>query len=121
MKFRRLIQISLFFLFLFLLWLAAYPLPSRIDVDLFLRLDPLVSLGSMGAARVFIPGLAWALVMLGLTAILGRVFCGYLCPLGSTLVLDKLEATGFESQDWRDALSAYLAGRPADGPFSAAG
>jgi dTDP-4-dehydrorhamnose 3,5-epimerase len=32
-------------------------------------------------------------------------------PLGSTLVLDKLEATGFEPQDWREALGDYLAGR----------
>lgn len=30
-------------------------------------------------------------------------------PLGSTLALDKLEATGFQPQDWRQALGAYLA------------
>jgi len=32
-------------------------------------------------------------------------------PLGSTLVLDKLEATGFAPQDWRESLGNYLAGR----------
>lgn len=30
-------------------------------------------------------------------------------PLGSTLALDKLEATGFAPQDWREALADYLA------------
>lgn len=30
-------------------------------------------------------------------------------PLGSTLVLDKLEATGFTPLDWREALGIYLA------------
>jgi MauM/NapG family ferredoxin protein len=68
-----------------LLWLAAYPLPSWVDVDLFLRLDPLVSLGSMAAARSFIPRLAWAFLVLGASLFLGRLFCGYICPMGATI------------------------------------
>ncbi len=32
-------------------------------------------------------------------------------PLGSTLVLNKLEATGFASRDWRQDLRDYLSGR----------
>jgi dTDP-4-dehydrorhamnose 3,5-epimerase len=32
-------------------------------------------------------------------------------PLGSSLVLDKLEATGFTPRDWRTSLGDYLAGR----------
>jgi len=85
MRLQRLLQIPLFLLFVFLLWLAAYPLPAWFEVDLFLRLDPLISLGSMSVARAFIPKAAWALVILGLTLLLGRVFCGYLCPLGATI------------------------------------
>jgi MauM/NapG family ferredoxin protein len=85
MRFQRLLQISLFSFFLLLLWLAAYPLPAWLEVDFFLRLDPLISLGSMAAARVFIPRVAWALVILGLALFLGRVFCGYICPLGATV------------------------------------
>ena len=85
MRFQRRLQILLFSLFLFLLWLAAYPLPAWLEVDLFLRLDPLISLGSMAAARAFIPRVAWALVILGLSLFLGRIFCGYICPLGATV------------------------------------
>ena len=36
-------------------------------------------------------------------------------PLGSTLVLAKLEATGFASRDWRLDLGEYLAGQPPEG------
>jgi MauM/NapG family ferredoxin protein len=85
MRFQRRLQIPLFFLFLFLLGLAAYPLPSWVEVDLLLRLDPLVSLGSMAAARAFIPKVAWALLVLGLALFLGRIFCGYICPMGATI------------------------------------
>jgi MauM/NapG family ferredoxin protein len=85
MRFQRLLQIPLFLFFLFLLWLAAYPLPAWFEVDLFLRLDPLIALGSMSVARTFIPKAAWALLVLGMTLFLGRVFCGYVCPMGATL------------------------------------
>ncbi|MGE5842560.1 MAG: 4Fe-4S binding protein, partial [Deltaproteobacteria bacterium] len=85
MRFQRLLQLPLFLMFLLLLWLAAYPLPSWLEVDVFLRLDPLISLGSMAAAREFIPRAAWAFVFLGMALLLGRVFCGYVCPMGATL------------------------------------
>lgn len=84
-RFQRLLQVPLFLFFLFLLWRAAYPLPSWVDVDLFLRLDPVISLGSMATARAFIPRLGWALVILALALILGRVFCGFICPMGTTI------------------------------------
>jgi MauM/NapG family ferredoxin protein len=41
----------------------------------------------MAAARSFIPGLVWGLVILGIGLVLGRVFCGYICPMGTTLDL----------------------------------
>jgi MauM/NapG family ferredoxin protein len=37
------------------------------------------------ASRAWIPRLALALIILGLTLILGRVWCGWLCPLGTLL------------------------------------
>ncbi|MBU2498322.1 MAG: 4Fe-4S binding protein [Proteobacteria bacterium] len=85
MRFQRFLQIPLFALFLLLLGLAAYPLPSWLPVDLFLRLDPLLSLGSMATARAFIPRVAWSLLVIGLTLFVGRLFCGYICPMGATI------------------------------------
>jgi MauM/NapG family ferredoxin protein len=89
MRFQRRLQIPFLLLFLALLWLASFPLPSWIDVRMFLKLDPLISLGTMAAARAFIPGLVWAVLVLGLALILGRVFCGYFCPLGTTIDLSE--------------------------------
>jgi polyferredoxin len=59
---------------------AAFPL-----ADLFFRLDPLAGLAAMLASRAWIPRLALALVTLGLTLAFGRVWCGWLCPLGTLL------------------------------------
>jgi ferredoxin len=39
----------------------------------------------MASARAFIPRLAWVFLIFGLALLLGRLFCGYLCPLGSTV------------------------------------
>ncbi len=85
MRISRIIQILSFSLFLFLLWLAAFPLPSWLPVDMFLWFDPLISLGTMLTARTIVPALMWALIILILTLFLGRFFCGYICPMGSTI------------------------------------
>jgi MauM/NapG family ferredoxin protein len=85
MRFQRLLQIPLFLLFFLLLFLAAYPLPSWPDVDLFLRLDPLISLGTMAAARAFIPRVLWGISFLAAALLMGRIFCAYVCPMGATI------------------------------------
>lgn len=121
MRFQRLLQIPFFLFFLLLLFLASFPLPGWVDVSLFLKLDPLIALGSMVTARAFIPALTWALVVLALALILGRVFCGYICPMGTTVDLAdwvgrrsrKGKAKGFESatlRNWKYMILLGLAG-----------
>jgi polyferredoxin len=53
--------------------------------DLFFRLNPLSALGAMLASRVWIPRLGLALITVGVTLLVGRVWCGWICPLGSLL------------------------------------
>jgi len=82
---RQAVQILSFALYVYLLFAAlqrraAFPL-----ADLFFRLDPLAALAAMLAGRAWIPRLALALVTLALTLLLGRVWCGWLCPLGTLL------------------------------------
>lgn len=50
-----------------------------------LRLDPLTVLANFIANRTFLSGSALALLVVLLTLILGRVWCGWLCPLGTVL------------------------------------
>lgn len=52
-------------------------------VDWFLQLDPLVAAG-VGLSTWSLPaGLWWALVTITTTLVLGRVFCGWVCPFGT--------------------------------------
>ncbi|RJR26380.1 MAG: 4Fe-4S binding protein [Desulfobacteraceae bacterium] len=91
MRFQRIIQIPLFIVFVLLILLASHPVPEYLEVDVFLRLDPLISLGSMAATRAFIPKAALALLVLLCALLLGRIFCGYICPMGATIdFADKL-------------------------------
>ena len=85
MRFQRTVQLVLFGCFIFLLWRATYPLPGWVPVDLFVRLDPFVSVSTMIAARTWIGAPAWGFAVLGVSLVVGRFFCGYICPLGSTI------------------------------------
>ena len=68
-----------------------YSLVFASDVDLrldqpvtfFFQLDPLISLSSLLSSHRLINGFGWALGVLLLTLFLGRVFCSFICPLGT--------------------------------------
>ena len=81
----RLVQTASFLLFAGLLYLAAFPLVPGLPVDAFLRLDPAAALAAVLAGRAWIPAFGAALLALAASAVLGRFFCGWICPLGTTL------------------------------------
>ena len=85
MRGRRLVQSLSLALFLGLLLAAGSPLSQYLPVRLFLRLDPLAGVLTYLSARTFVPGLWTALVLLGLTLVFGRFFCGLVCPLGTSI------------------------------------
>lgn len=86
---RRVVQVSVLFLFLFISLYVTFHNPLRGLADLFYNLDPLTALTAMLAGRVLIVGLALSGITILLTLIFGRVWCGWLCPLGT--VLDLLQ------------------------------
>jgi len=89
--FRRIVQI-VFLLFFILLFLnARYPYSASPSSALFLRFSPLGPLFDF-IAHLHISPLFWpALVILILTPFFGRFFCGWVCPLGTTLdITDRL-------------------------------
>jgi ferredoxin-type protein NapF len=85
MGFRRRVQLVCLVVFWLLLGLAVYPLVPWLPVDAFLRLDPAAAAVTQLAARAWIAAFLPAALVLGLTALLGRFFCGHVCPLGTTI------------------------------------
>ncbi len=83
---RRLVQLAFLAIFLWLLAKAAWPL-AQLPADIFLRSDPLLTLAIPLAAREFAAKLLPGLLIIVSAAILGRFFCGFICPMGTTLDL----------------------------------
>jgi polyferredoxin len=52
-------------------------------INWILELDPLTAISTALATHSFYAPLSWALVILGLTLLVGRFFCGFACPLGT--------------------------------------
>jgi MauM/NapG family ferredoxin protein len=84
---RRLAQALFLVLFLFLFRKTDYQGTDHIPyaVNIFFRWDPLVAATAMLGARAFISLLIPAFAVAGLTLVLGRFFCGWVCPLGTCL------------------------------------
>ena len=91
-RLRCLSQIVFFSLFLFLLLRTEFRGSVHVGgsevrlpypVQLFFQLDPLVGLSNALSSRALYHGLLWSLVVLIPTMLLGRFFCGWICPLGS--------------------------------------
>ncbi|OGP50586.1 MAG: hypothetical protein A2Y79_06745 [Deltaproteobacteria bacterium RBG_13_43_22] len=87
MSFRRIIQLFSLFLFLFLLFAALSFSSSSWPVDLFLRMDPALTVFTVLSARILLLAFLPVLIVLGATIMMGRVFCSHVCPMGTTLEL----------------------------------
>jgi polyferredoxin len=86
-RIRKSVQFLSLLLFIGLsVWVSSLT-PQPILTDLFYNLDPLIGLTAMLAGRVFITGLALSGVTLVVTLFFGRVWCGWFCPMGTTLDL----------------------------------
>jgi len=85
---RRTAQVLFFSAFVGLLILTTKPLSFPIPNDIFLRFSPLIGLQTMLAHRqVVYTLLAPGLLTIVVTLVLGRVFCGWFCPMGTTIDL----------------------------------
>jgi polyferredoxin len=82
---RRLAQGLFLLLFLFLFIQTETKGADRLGypAKIFLDWDPLLFLSTLLSGRVLVPAMLWSLLLLGLTAVFGRFFCGWICPLGT--------------------------------------
>ena len=85
---RTIVQYSVlaFFTLLFITTSQALQLPINIS-NLFSRLDPLQAIMANIAAREILPLYLPAIVTIIATLLFGRVWCGWICPLGAILQL----------------------------------
>jgi len=90
-KIRLTVQTLVFAVFICLLIFADPIAEKDKTVDIFLRMSPLSAIGAMVAAKEFIIRYWPAIIVLVATLFSGRFFCGWICPLGTTLdITDRL-------------------------------
>lgn len=87
LRIRQTAQLILLLFFLYLFLNTAYPLRSPLSVEPLLRLSPVSALGTLLADRALEIKILWSLAVIGLTMLLGRFFCGWVCPMGTSIVL----------------------------------
>jgi ferredoxin-type protein NapF len=82
---RRIVQLLSFLFLLYLIIRTAFPLELKIPVDLYLRLDPFIGIITLLTKKDFILRMLPAFVVLLFVFIFGNFFCGWFCPLGTTI------------------------------------
>ncbi len=82
---RRAVQLVSLALWVFLFLITRHQAMAVVPPDLFLMFDPLVAAITMGAAHIFVPIMLASLALVIVGLLLGRVFCGWLCPLGTLI------------------------------------
>ena len=132
---RRIIQTASFVLFLILFFYVCWPysaapdpaaqgwpahytydfaVKERINAEIFLVLDPLVSFSTAIAGQTWVWSLIWAGVILAIGVFFPRGFCGYLCPLGTLIDLfdwsigKRVDRFKIQRRGWWINLKYYL-------------
>ncbi len=80
---RRAAQALFLVLWGFLFYTTRHQALGAIPQDLFLSTNPLVAALAAAASRIWVPAMLGALILIGLTLVFGRFFCGWICPLGT--------------------------------------
>ena len=76
-------------------------------VNWFLQLDPLVGLATLLTTGSLYAGLLWGLATIALTILVGRFFCGWICPFGALH-----QAVGWLGRRRKKNLEQALVNRP---------
>ncbi len=77
---RKIVQLVILIFFILLPFIIAGDLS-----DIFFRINPLTAIASMIAGRSLIARVLPAIAVIVLTVVFGRVWCGWLCPMGTVV------------------------------------
>ncbi|MBI3601091.1 MAG: 4Fe-4S dicluster domain-containing protein [Nitrospinae bacterium] len=90
---RRISQIFFLALFFYLLFQTEYrgefskdistPIRITAPVKFFFEIDPLAAITTVIATHSLYKGLIWAVIIISGAILLGRFFCGWICPMGT--------------------------------------
>ncbi len=80
---RRVVQAFFLGLFVFLAIVTSFNYLKGYPSALLLQLDPLVAIGTALSTWSLYRGLTWSLAVVVVTLLLGRMFCGWICPFGT--------------------------------------
>lgn len=106
---RRTSQIIFLLLFIYVLWSTTHPLDGPLSPQLLFKIDPLIMIFTSLSERIILAGLFFAAVMLVLTVVSGRFFCGWMCPLGSALdLVSCLRRGSIKRKEETDAVNAKV-------------
>ncbi|MDW7773192.1 MAG: 4Fe-4S binding protein [Desulfobulbaceae bacterium] len=86
---RRLSQAVFLLLFFFLFIKTDYTGSDRLEyaVNILFRIDPFLAASVMLTVKTLVALMLPALIVIALTLLLGRFFCGWVCPLGALIDL----------------------------------
>ena len=87
LKLRPSVQGFFLLFFIFLFTKVSYPIHHHITQNFFFNLDPLVLLSMALAGSVVVTGLVASVFLVIVTGLFGRVFCGWICPMGTVFDL----------------------------------
>lgn len=82
---RRLVQALFLVFFYVLLIFTLEPYSPLLATNLFLKVSPLNALSTLLSSRALFTGIWISLIPVVLTLLLGRFFCGWVCPMGATI------------------------------------
>ena len=106
-------RISQIFFFLLFLWFCVVSTLGEgwwqlrgWPVGWLIQLDPLVGLGTLLATGTLYAGLLWGVLTVVVTILLGRFFCGWICPFGALH-----QAVGWAANRGRPASAMIVANR----------